>query len=272
MARTLPPPETLDRIREAVGTAAWLSLYQQRPVREEGAIFRKTWWRSYDAPPEPQRLVFSLDTAFKVKQSADYSVIEVWGETSSGYYLLHVWRQRAEFPELTRQATALAAIWKPNAVLIEDAASGQSLIQALKAETRLPVLPVRPSGDKVARASAVSPLVEAGKVFLPKSAPWLADFMEEVSTFPASPHDDTVDAMSQALNYLRGARGMDDSDRAFQQRANEYLAAQARVGHAGGRSSSSRLYGDGTQLCEDEDRAATRARIGLGSRWRRSAW
>jgi phage terminase large subunit-like protein len=61
---------------------------------------------SYKEPPECRRLVFSLDTAFKTTESTDYSVIEAWGETSTGYYLLHVWRQRAEFPELKRQAVA----------------------------------------------------------------------------------------------------------------------------------------------------------------------
>lgn len=262
--------ETLDRIREAVGTAAWLSLYQQRPVREHGGTFHRDWFRSYGASPEFQRVIFSVDSAYKINQSADYSVIQVWGETASGYCLLHCWRQRAEFPELTRQATALAELWRPNAVLIEDAASGQSLIQALKAETRLPVLPVKPLGDKVARASAVSPLVEAGKVYLPESAPWLTDFMEEASTFPAAPHDDQVDAMSQALNYLRGARALDDSDRAFLQRAQQELAARAP-----GRirpTATERIYADGEAYCEAEDRAATLSRVGLGSRWRRSSW
>jgi predicted phage terminase large subunit-like protein len=129
----------------------------------------------------------------------------VWGETSTGYCLLHLWRQRAEFPELKRQAVALAEMWRPQAVLIEDAASGQSLIQALRAETRLPILPVKPLSDKVARATAVTPLIESGRVYLPEAAPWLTDFMDEVSSFPAAPHDDVVDALSQGLNYLRGS-------------------------------------------------------------------
>ncbi|MGA7873052.1 MAG: phage terminase large subunit [Candidatus Binatus sp.] len=89
-------------------------------------------------------------------------------------------------------------------MLIEDAASGQSLIQALKAETRLPILPVKPLGDKVSRAHAVSPLVESGRVFVPAEASWLADFIDEATSFPAAPHDDQVDAITQALNYLRG--------------------------------------------------------------------
>ena len=90
-------------------------------------------------------------------------------------------------------------------VLIEDAASGQALIPALRAETRLPIPPVKPLGDKVARANAVTPLIESGRVHLPEAAAWLADFMDEANAFPAAPHDDLIDALSQALNYFRRA-------------------------------------------------------------------
>jgi hypothetical protein len=40
-------------------------------------------------------------------------------------------------------------------------------------------------------------------VFLPELAPWLMDFLEEISSFPAAPHDDMVDALTQALNHVR---------------------------------------------------------------------
>ncbi len=196
------PLRELAHRREAVGTYAWLAQYQQRPAAVSGNIFKKEWWRSYSAPPTCRRVIFSLDTAFKAKESADYSVIEVWGETENGYCLLHVWRERVEFPVLKATIMACAQLWKHNAVLVEDAASGQSLIQALQSETRLPILPVKPLGDKVARASAVSPLVESGRVLLPAAAGWLADFLDEVSAFPSAPHDDQVDCMSQALSYL----------------------------------------------------------------------
>jgi predicted phage terminase large subunit-like protein len=198
------PIETLARIREAIGSSAWASLYQQRPAPEQGAIFRKEWWRQYAGPIECHRTIFSLDTAYKAGANNDFSVIATVSEAKDGYYVRHVSRGRWEFPELKRQAIALAEIWKPHGVLIEDAASGQSLIQALKAETRLPILPVKPMGDKVSRAHAVSPLVESGRVFLPAEAPWLADLVDEMTSFPAAPHDDQVDAITQALNYLRG--------------------------------------------------------------------
>ena len=35
------PLEVLSRIREAVGSAAWASLYQQRPAAAEGSIFKR---------------------------------------------------------------------------------------------------------------------------------------------------------------------------------------------------------------------------------------
>ena len=64
------------------------------------------------------------------------------------------------------------------------------------------MIPVKPEGGKVARANAVSPMIERGCVHLPRFAPWLDDFMNECSAFPSAAHDDQVDAMTQALNRM----------------------------------------------------------------------
>ena len=58
----------------------------------------------------------------------------------------------------------------------------------------MPIKAIRVDSDKVTRAAAITPLVEAGRVFLPETALWLDDFMDEVSNFPTAPHDDQVDA------------------------------------------------------------------------------
>ena len=89
---------------------------------------------------------------------------------------------------------------KTHAKLIEDKANGSAIVQMLAQE--IPgILPVNPSGGKIARAQAVSPLVEAGNVYLPHPdyAPWVSDFIEECVQFPNGAHDDQVDAMTQAL-------------------------------------------------------------------------
>ena len=115
-----------------------------------------------------------------------------------------------EFPELKRAVIALNDRDKPSVVIVEDKASGQSLIQELQRETKIPVLPVRVDSDKVARAYAATPLIEAGKVFLPENAPWLFDYIEELSAFPNAEHDDQVDSTTQALSYLRGEADVEE--------------------------------------------------------------
>jgi predicted phage terminase large subunit-like protein len=89
-----------------------------------------------------------------------------------------------------------------SALLIEDKASGQSLIQELQRDTTLPVLPVKVDSDKVSRAYAVTPTIEAGRVFLPEGAPWVTEYVDEMANFPNAAHDDVVDSTTQALAYL----------------------------------------------------------------------
>src|SRR6202171_5492865 len=176
------PLTRLAQIRQAIGGAAWSALYQQRPAAAEGAIFKRHWWRYWNAPMLPPRfetVLISLDTAFKAGSSNDYSVGIVLGVASNGYFVLDVWRDRVEFPALERMVVALAERWRPERILVEDKASGMSLLQALRLNSRLPLTPIRIDADKVSRAHSCSPSVEAGNVLLPEAAPWLGGFFRE---------------------------------------------------------------------------------------------
>ncbi len=197
------PVEVLESIKRQLGSAAFASLYQQRPAPIEGRIFRREWWRFYSAPPASfTQIIMSVDSAFKTGQENDFSAFTIWGKTQNEIYLLHAWRGRIEFPELKRKVSEFAAQWHPAAILVEDKASGQSLIQEMKRDTLLPIIAVKIDKDKIARAAAVTPLVEAGKVLLPQAAGWLDDYLDELSTFPAAAHDDFVDSTTQALTRL----------------------------------------------------------------------
>ena len=205
------PMEYLEKVRAGqiddpempgAGSRAFESLYQGNPSIAEGQIFNRSWWKFYKEPPVFKRIIHSWDTAFKDKSQNDYSVCTVWGETANGYYLIDVWRKKVEFPELKRAVISLYARDHAASVLVEDKASGQSLIQELKRETAIPIIPVKVDSDKIARAYAVTPLIESERVYLPESAPWLHDFIEELSSFPNGEHDDQVDSTNQGLNYM----------------------------------------------------------------------
>lgn len=150
-------------------------------------------------------LVHSWDTAIKASAGHDASVclvVQAEGEPPQ-HRVMDCWRGRVEYPELKRRVLSLAGRDKPDAILIEDKASGQSLIQDLRRETGLPVIAVMPRGDKVTRLARVSPMIEAGQVALPQDAPWLAAFEQELLSFPNGAHDDQVDALSQYLDWVR---------------------------------------------------------------------
>jgi len=202
------PLPVLERKRAVLSPYHWNALYQQTPIADEGGIFRLEWFTNanrYNGDrPEQMRVVQSWDTAFKTGQENDYSVCTTWGDSGGKKYLLDVYKRRVTYPQLKADAKALFEKYKPSGILIEDKASGQSLIQDLRQTAALPVIARKPVSDKQARASAVSDMFAAGQVVLPQSAPWLSDFIYELTSFPNGIHDDQVDSVSQALEYLRG--------------------------------------------------------------------
>lgn len=191
------------------GSKAFESLYQGNPTIAEGEIFKRDWWKYYNPKIEHSWsfILQSWDTAFKDTKTADYSACTTWGIEGSRYKLINMWRGKPEFPELKQVFVNLYNKYKPNLVIAEDKASGQSLIQELKRGTRIPILPVKPDGNKIARANAQTPLIESGLVELPEGEIWLYDFIEELSSFPYGEHDDIVDSVVYALNELSKRSG-----------------------------------------------------------------
>jgi len=213
-------------IRKNVGTVEWNAQYQQRPLDEEGGTFKLSMFKRYDSreiveyetmlnvhgqPPKKKpfdiyKIVISWDTAFKETELNDPSSGTVWGISKIGYYLLAIYNKRMQFPELKR---TVISVWEKYIawdigsilVLIEDRASGQSLIQVLDQETRIPVSKIVPEGNKQFRAEEVSNVIEGGRVFIPGEAPWLIRFETQVCQFPLGKEDDDIDSMTQFLRW-----------------------------------------------------------------------
>jgi len=119
----------------------------------------------------------------KTKQENDFSVCETWIETLDGYYLVNLFRERLEFPELKKKAIELYEKEKPDQVWIEDKSSGTALIQELRRNTRIPLKEITAEKDKLEYVNACSPLIESGRVHLPFSARWLENFFLSVRIF-----------------------------------------------------------------------------------------
>jgi predicted phage terminase large subunit-like protein len=200
--------QTLANIRKTMGEYHFLSQYQQSPQPKEGAIVKTAWLRYYEPHEKPahfDRIVQSWDTANKSGELNDYSVCTTWGVSNRVFYLLDVYRQRVNYPDLKRAVLALNDRYSPETILIEDKASGTSLVQDLINEGYRNVLAYKPpaGNDKAMRLHAQCALIENGAVRFPKSADWLADYINELISFPGAKHDDQVDSTTQALDHCK---------------------------------------------------------------------
>ena len=46
-------------------------------------------------------------------------------------------------------------------------------------------------------------LIENGFVYIPQTAPWLAEYLHEMTVFPKGKHDDQVDSTAQFLDWFK---------------------------------------------------------------------
>ena len=220
--------KVLAATREDVGQLVWAGLYQQRPAPLEGGLFKRTWLRFWYPGDEPQPHMFVLsdgkvhvceqrriskqfdehlaswDLPFKGKKESDMVAGQVWSRKGADCFLRDQMHGRMDFPAQLAGFRTMAQRW-PTArrKLVEDAASGASLVSTLKSE--IPgIVPVPPRGSKETRAAAVSACFESGNVYLPHPTiyPWVHQYIEELVTFPGARYDDQVDATSQALARL----------------------------------------------------------------------
>ena len=198
--------EILNEIKSTLSASDWLSLYQQRPTPEGGAIFETSKLRYYDESSEPKRfdqIVGSWDMTFKENKTSDFVVGQLWGRKGSEFYLLDMVRDRMDFVKTLKVFINFANKHKNcNCWLVEDKANGTAIISTLKKHIS-GIIPITPKESKQERAYAITPYLEAGNIFFPKNQKFTKDLEEEMLQFPAGAHDDTVDSMTQALNYFR---------------------------------------------------------------------
>lgn len=189
------------------------ALYQQRPTVEGGNIIKREWFRiishsDFRAMRFQEPIHFFLDTAYderKAKTDNDPSGILGACKIGHNVYITIACKVWKDFPSLIK--------WLPewlyandydnqSTLRVEPKANGKSVVQMLERSTNLNVTYTpTPTEAKDVRLHAVAPRVECGRVYL-VNGDWTEEFIDEVCGFPSKAHDEYVDILGYAINYL----------------------------------------------------------------------
>lgn len=199
------PVEVLESVKKQ-DEKTFQSLYQGDPQSGNASIFKQSWFAYHDKNKESYEYIYATaDTALKKGEMNDYSVICVFGvvKKSRKLHLLHVYKEKMEFPDLLKAMPVWVKLWKVRALHIESRASGLPLIQMLRKELQIPVKEMVPTKDKIMRANEVAPIAEDGRVSIYSEIPGLPELMSELVAFPFVKSDDFTDAFAAGLKIFR---------------------------------------------------------------------
>lgn len=209
------PKHEIENLKHNLGSYGASGQLQQNPAPVEGGIIKRKWWKRFDInqrPPSYHQLIISADPKFKDYETESKVAIHVWGLVGTDCYLLARKYEHLGLIGTIAGILALRATWDTaahplTAVLVEDKANGPAVLQSLRGKVN-GLIAVEPDGSKIARALAVSPMVEAGNTWVP-STPWGDEFIDAWTFMPNGDNWDDIDAASQALRYLARYASLD---------------------------------------------------------------
>ena len=194
--RTLPP-------------RMFISLFQQRPVAEEGNLIKGERLKIYRTPPDPSTCNFYVGFDLATSEGrGDYSaIVTIAVDPSGDTFVVDVWRKQTTIDKTIDVLLDRCRDFKPQMVCTEAGGlhnAAGPFMKARMAERKIYayVVTVPSRHSKEARAQSFVGRVATRGLYLPQAADWLSDFVAELISFPGAAHDDMVDACSVLFQSL----------------------------------------------------------------------
>lgn len=253
-------PKEITELKQLLGVYGTAGQLQQDPTPSTGGILKTSeiqLWPADKPLPQFEYILQSYDCAFTEKTSGDPTACTVWAvfthQGQRNVLLIDAWDEHLSYPDLRARAIkdwsteygatsvkdGIRRPRKPDRILVEAKASGQSLLQDLR-QARVPAVGYNPGmADKVSRAHQAAPTLELGFVWVPESGKnrgqpvsWAQPCIKQLAKFPVAEHDDYVDTFTQAILFLKNerwfelpqARERDEPPQFRREKVNPYAA------------------------------------------------
>lgn len=179
-------------------------------VRPSGGKFKQEWFVPVldSAPPDMQTVRYwdLAATAPKPGSDPDWTAGVKVGISRGHYYILDVRRVRQTPGEVERLIRQTADLDGTDTTILMEQEPGSAGVQVIDHYQREVLMgfafyPNKTTGNKEMRANPVSSAAEAGNVKLLRGE-WNQALLDEMIAFPQGAHDDQVDALSGACEWL----------------------------------------------------------------------
>lgn len=207
-------PAVLDKLKVNLGSLEFAGQIMQTPIPEEGNLMKPDKWFKKFSLSELEEKAWknehelawdmAIDGAFTEDEINAPTALMAYAWFENQLYIREVTNVWMELPELIKFIPEFAhrnQVGKISRIFIEPKASGMPAAQMLNKNTTLNViLDKEPRGDKVARAKASLPFMEAGKVHTLQNAAWEEEYYTQLKTFPTGKYKDMVDVTTMTIN------------------------------------------------------------------------
>jgi len=211
--------KTLDELRNAIGSYLYAAQVLQSPAPIGGGIIKAKWFKTFYMQdlPSSEHITwnFKADTAYTERKSNSASCVIAYCIWQNTVYIRNIMRVWQEFPDFLNSLTNFVienGYTDKSRIYIEPKANGISVIQSIRKFTRLNVVEERIeptsvyadfySKDKIARVTTILPILEAERVRLLANAGFIKEFINELTLFPNSQHQDQVDTLVMIAREL----------------------------------------------------------------------
>jgi len=200
------PPAELKRLRE-IDPFGYATKFLMRPTLQEGSKIQRSWFKNeYNEDPhaiaaECSEVAISVDSASTTNKRSDYTSMGVWGRKGSVRILLDRRFGKWGLYGLIEEFKSLVSAW-PEAQFkfVENKSSGIQLLETAERLGIPGVVPVNPTQSKRDRLGYAIAALEAGNVWIPASAPWKQQYVDNMVGIDAGgAHDDDGDMTSQVM-------------------------------------------------------------------------
>jgi len=210
------PLSFLQDIRASIGEYDWWALYQGNPRPRGNNVFSGVQY--YDTLPNRYRIGKGFDLSYTAKNRSDFSAAVVIAESDGDVYVLDMRHKRSDVAGFVPDLQELDALYPGHWNFICSGMEAAAIDLAPTGDIQYSIISA--TTDKYARAQPISARwngevdhegkTRPGRVFLPRKATWLREFIDEVSKFTgvSDAHDDIVDALSSAFWDFKGGCGV----------------------------------------------------------------